>query len=130
MKKLSIIFGGIFILILSSFNATAQDWEEVNPKMIHILADNTFLKAYEVTLEPGEKSGMHTHSASFIYNLTDGKLKVHYKDGKEELSDLKPGDTGAYDPDPPHVTENVGSTTVKYLMVELKEHPYKAPKKK
>jgi len=34
------------------------------------------------------------------------------------------------DPERPHVTENVGGKQVKFLLVELKEHPYMAPMKK
>ncbi len=126
-KTLFIGMGGILLLTFMSFNGYAQDLQNVNPKMNHVLADTTFLKASEVTLEPGEKSAMHTHPAHFFYALTEGKLIVHYNDGKQETYDLKPGDSGVSEPERPHVTENVGNTTVKFLMVELKEHPYKAP---
>nr|WP_294938585.1 hypothetical protein [uncultured Flavobacterium sp.] len=40
------------------------------------------------------------------------------------------GDSGTGDPEGPHVTENVGTATVKFLLFELKEHPYKDPKAK
>ena len=128
--NLSTVVGGIVILFLFSLNAQAQDWKNVNPKMNHVLADTTFLRATEVTLEPGEKSDMHSHPAHFYYALTAGKLMVHYKDGKNEPFDLKPGMSGASAPERPHVTENVGNTTVKFLIVELKEHPYKESKTK
>jgi mannose-6-phosphate isomerase-like protein (cupin superfamily) len=129
-KDLSFIFGRIFILFLLSFNANAQEWKNVNPKMNHVLADTTFVRATEVVLQPGEKSDMHTHPAHFFYALTDGKLIVHYKDGKEESLDLKPGMSGIGAPESPHVTENGGSTTIKFLLVELKEHPYVDSKNK
>ena len=128
--NLSIAVGGIFILLLSSFSAIAQEWKNVNPKMNHILADTTFLRATEVVLEPGEKSDMHTHPAHFFYGLTQGKLMIHYKDGKDEPFNLSVGFSGVSGPERPHVTENVGTTTVKFLLVELKDRPYKAPKKK
>lgn len=129
-KDLSIVIGGVLILYLLSFNATAQEWKNVNPKMNHILADTTLLRATEITLEPGEKSDMHTHPAHFFYALTNGKLTVHYKEGSEESFDLKPGMSGVSAPERPHVTENTGSTTVKFLLVELKEHPYVDSKNK
>jgi quercetin dioxygenase-like cupin family protein len=129
-RNISIIVEGIFILFLSSFSAVAQEWKNVNPKMNHVLADAALLRATEVTLEPGEKSDMHTHPAHFFYALTEGKLMIHYKDGKDEIYEMKLGDSGASEPERPHVTENVGSSTIKFLLVELKEHPYIAPKKK
>jgi quercetin dioxygenase-like cupin family protein len=130
MKKLSIVLLGIFILILSSFNATAQDWEKVNPKMNQVLADTTFFRVTEVTLEPGQKSAMHSHPVHFYYAITDAKLMVHFEDGENELYDLKSGDSGMSKAERPHITENAGKSTAKFLIVDLKEHPYKAPMKK
>jgi quercetin dioxygenase-like cupin family protein len=129
-KNVSLVVGGAFILFLFTFNAMAQEWKNVNPKMNHILADTTFLRATEVTLEPGEKSDMHTHPAHFFFALTSGKLMIHYQDGKEEAFLLEPGKSGASAPERPHITENAGPTTVKFLLVELKEHPYVDSKKK
>jgi len=95
MKRFtSRIVCGIFILILFSLTAVAQELKNVNPKMNHDLADNKILHAAEVTLQPGEKTDMHTHPAHFFYALSEGKLMVHYKDGKDELYEMKPGDSG------------------------------------
>lgn len=129
-RNLSIMLGGIFALFLLPLNANAQDWKNVNPKMNRILADTTFLRATEVILQPGEKSDMHTHPAHFVYALTDGKLIVHYKDGKTETMELKAGMSGVSAPERPHVSENGGTDTIKFLLVELKEHPYIEPKTK
>jgi mannose-6-phosphate isomerase-like protein (cupin superfamily) len=38
--------------------------------------------------------------------------------------ELKAGDSGFGSPEKPHQTENIGNKTVKFLLVELKEHPY------
>jgi quercetin dioxygenase-like cupin family protein len=130
MKKMLFLTGGmIMVLFLSSYNAEAQDWKNVNPKMNHILADTTFLRGTLVTLEPGEKSDWHTHPAHFFYALTEGKMVVHYKDGTKEEYNMKPGDSGMSGPERPHMTENTGKTTIKFLIVELKEHPYKSTEK-
>jgi len=120
------LIGGIFFLSLFSIDAAAQ--KNVNTKMNHVLADTTFLRAVEVTLEPGEKTEMHTHPANFFYAITEGKLMVHFKDGKNQPYNLKAGDAGVTGPESEHITENVGNTKIKFLVVELKEHPYKALK--
>ncbi len=124
-KNVLIVVGGLFILMLASLQAMAQEAKSMGNKMNTILADAKHLRATEVTLLPGEKTDMHTHPAHFFYALSEGKLIVHYQDGKDETFDLRPGVNGASDPERPHVTENVGTTTVKFLIVELKEHPYK-----
>lgn len=113
------------ILIVISVNLYSQDWAKVNPEMNIILTDTTLLRATIATIEPGMKSEYHTHPASFVYALTDGKLKVHYKDGQTEVVELKAGDYMYGDPERQHQTENIGDKTVKFLLVELKEHPYK-----
>lgn len=127
---LLLIVGGVFILFTSASNLAAQDWKKSNPEMNTILVDTTLVRAMVVTIDPGQKSDTHSHPANFFYALTDGKLVVHYTDGKDETYDLKAGDSGFGEPERPHVTENVGGKPVKFLLVELKEHPYKAPMKK
>ena len=125
----SYVAGGILIYFLFSFNLNAQDWKNINPKMNNILVDTTLLRATVVSMEPGQKSDTHSHPAHFFYALTDGKLIIHYTEGKNETFDLKAGDSGFSIPERPHITENAGTKQVKFLIVELKEHPYKAPKK-
>jgi mannose-6-phosphate isomerase-like protein (cupin superfamily) len=124
-NKLSKIIGGTLLLLFTSFNVWAKD---MTPKMNNVLAESTLINATEITLKPGEKTNMHTHPYYFFYALTQGKLKVHYQDGKDETFDLKPGESGVSEPERPHITENVGKSVVKFLTVELKEHPYKATK--
>ncbi len=127
MKKLLLFFASISLMVIAFTVVTfAQDRGKTDPKMIKVLVDTTLIRAVEVTLAPGEKSNEHTHPAHFFYMLTDGKLKVHFTDGETEEFVLKAGESGFFDPEDPHVTENAGDKTLKFLLVELKEHPYKA----
>jgi len=114
----------IILIIIASVNLYSQDWAKVNPEQNIILSDTTLLRATIATIEPGAKSLVHTHPASFFYALTDCKLKVYYTDGQIESFDLKAGEYGYGNPEKPHQTENVGTKTMKFLLVELKEHPY------
>ena len=107
----------------------AQDWVKKDAKAIKMLADTSYVRAMEVTINHGDKGSVHTHPAHFFYALTDGKLIVHYADGKDEEYDIKAGDSGFSYPERPHWTENPGDKPVKFLLVELKEHPYHAKKK-
>lgn len=120
----TIINLAILTLFLSSASIFTQDWAKVNPEMNNILTDTTLLRATIAIIEPGKKSEFHTHPASFFYALTDCKLKVYYADGQSEVVDIKAGDNAYGDPEKPHQTENVGEKTAKFLLIELKEHPY------
>jgi quercetin dioxygenase-like cupin family protein len=129
MKVLvSILLASALLFVVVDKGAIAQDWKKANPKMNMILSDTTLVRAMVVTIQPHEKSDVHSHPAHFFYALTDLKLRVHYTDGKTETYDVKAGEGAFGEPERPHVTENIGSKPGKFLIVELKEHPYAAPK--
>lgn len=118
----------VFIVILLFFagkTVFTQNWENVDPKMATVLLDTTLVKSTLAVIEPGEKSKSHTHYAHFFYALTDGKIKVHYGDGTSEIFELKAGEYGYSGPEKQHQTENIGGNTLKFLLIELKEHPFK-----
>ncbi len=117
------LFASVFILISGCLYA--QDWAKVNPEMNIIIADTTLLRGTIATIEPGKKSEFHTHPANFFFALTDCRIKVYYEDGEVETLDIKAGEGGYGAPERRHQTENVGDKTAKFLLVELKEHPYK-----
>ncbi|RVT77720.1 hypothetical protein EOD40_07945 [Flavobacterium sufflavum] len=94
------------------------------------LANSKLIHASEVTLKSGKKTNMHTYPAHFYYALTDVNIKVHYQDGKEEVYKMKAAESGVSEPERPHTNQNIGNKTAEFLIVELKEHPYKAPKAK
>lgn len=112
------------VTICFTLGAHAQNWKDLDAKTVKTLADTDLVRASKVTIMAGEKGSVHTHPAHFFYALTDCKLIVHYTDGKEERYDLHPGDNGYSDPERPHWTENIGAKPARFLIVELKEHPY------
>lgn len=114
----------LILPIISTGSLFSQDWVRVNPEMNVILTDTTLLRATIATIEPGKKSEMHTHHAYFFYALTDCKLKVYYEDGESETLEAKAGDGGYGIPEKRHQTENTGDKLAKFLLIELKEHPY------
>jgi quercetin dioxygenase-like cupin family protein len=123
---MKIALGILFTVVMfSKISISAQDWAKLNPEMNQILADTTLLRATIAVIEPGKKSDVHSHPAGFFYALTDMKLKVYYTDGQTETFEMKAGDYMYGAPEKPHQTENIGDKTAKFLMVELKEHPYK-----
>ena len=122
-----IIFIFTIALLFSAYNKAkgqALDWNQMDAKVVKTLADTNLIRASEVTIMPGEKGLVHTHPAHFFYALTDCHLVIHYTDGATEKYDLVAGDNGFSNPERPHWTENTGDKPAKFLIVELKEHPY------
>ena len=131
MKKIQLILAtGIFFLMVSISGMNAQDMMKTDAKIIKVLGDTTYMTAMEVTFPAGYTTALHTHPAQFVYALTDGTLSVAYANGKKEEITMKAGDNFSAPPDGPHMTTNSGSKPVTFLLVEFKEHPYKATMKK
>lgn len=131
MKRINFQFtalvGGLFLLMVSASAVSAQDWNAASSGGRETLVDTTLIEAVIITLAPGEKIGPFTHPAYFAYALTGGKLKVHLPEGEPMVMEFEKGFSGFFGPEGPHMPENIGTETAKFLVVELKEHPYKAP---
>jgi quercetin dioxygenase-like cupin family protein len=119
-------------LLLSSFtpNLRAQAFMKTDASIVKVLSDSTYLTAMEVTFPPGYKTNTHTHAAQWVYALTDGTLKVMYTDGQTQEFSMKAGDNFYAGPERPHMTQNITDKPVRFLLIELKEHPYKEMKMK
>lgn len=100
--------------------ATAQEMSKVDPKHVAVKLDNDTLQVTEVTLKPGEKLPPHTHPAYVLYTVHGGTVRIAYQSGKTQDVVWDHGDVIYGDPEGPHTTENVGKTTVRILLVELK----------
>ncbi|HSP14921.1 MAG TPA: cupin domain-containing protein [Thermoanaerobaculia bacterium] len=111
-------FTALFVLLLAT-TAWAQDPAAVNAKFIKVTLDNSRVRVFESTLQPGDKEAMHSHPASIIYVLAGGKFRNHLPDGKTSEAELKTGDTIYREP-VTHWAENVGTTTIRLVLVELK----------
>jgi quercetin dioxygenase-like cupin family protein len=104
---------------LFALTASAQDAVKVNPKTIKLKLDNDRVRVFEGTLHPGDKENMHSHPASIVYVIAGGKVRSHTPDGKVTEKEYKAGDTVYREP-LTHWAENIGTTTIRLLVVELK----------
>jgi quercetin dioxygenase-like cupin family protein/uncharacterized damage-inducible protein DinB len=107
--------------MLAPVALAAQDAVAVAPSIYKVLLDDERVRVMEMTFKPGAEMGPHTHLESVVHCTSAGKLRVTYADGKVEELDLKVGQTLRMPADPAHSTKNVGRTTVRGLMTELKE---------
>ncbi|MBV8436174.1 MAG: hypothetical protein JOY95_01520 [Silvibacterium sp.] len=112
--KLSLLF------LLAAPLMLAQDAVKVAPNNFKVLSENEQVRVVQDTLAPGETEAMHTHPAGWYYVTMPGTMKVTRADGKTEIWNAKAGEQAWMDPDPPHMSENIGKTTIQYVLVEVK----------
>ena len=106
--------------LLAASLLLAQDAVKVAPNNFKVLAENEQIRVVQDTLAPGETEAMHTHPAGWYYVTMPGTMKVTRADGKTEIWNAKAGEQAWMDADPPHTSENIGKTTIQYVLVEVK----------
>ena len=122
MKRTHIL---IFALLLTGFVRgdagvrTTQDPLVVNANSIALKLENSRVRVLEATLEPGVKEKLHSHPAYVIYVIAGGKVRTHNADGTVTEAEFKPGDVIYREPIT-HWAENIGNTTIRLELVELK----------
>ena len=99
--------------------ARAQDPAVANAKTIQVRLDNDRVRVLEATLPPGAKEQIHSHPAYVVYVVAGGKVRNHLPDGKTSETEFKTGEVVYRDP-LTHWAENIGTTTLKFILVELK----------
>jgi quercetin dioxygenase-like cupin family protein len=116
----------MFALVATGFlrsdaNVTrAQDPLKVNSSTIVLKLENDRVRVLEATLKPGDKEKVHSHPAYVIYVIEGGKARTHGMDGSSVDADFKTGDVIYRDP-VTHWAENIGNTTIRLELVELKK---------
>ena len=122
MKRIYIL---IFVLLMTGFVrgdasvTPAQDVLVVNSKSIALKLENSRVRVLEATLKPGLKEKMHSHPAYVIYVIAGGKVRSHSADGTVTETNFRTGDVIYREP-LTHWAENIGTTTIRLELVELK----------
>ena len=109
------------LLVLAGLgDALAQDPAVVNAKTIRVKLENSRVRVFEAVLKPNDREQLHSHPAYVIHVIAGGRIRSHGTDGKATEYELVTGDTLYRDPIT-HWAENIGSTTIHLVVVELKE---------
>ena len=107
------------VCVLAAIGATAQDAAKVDPKHYKVEAENAQVRVLRIHYGAHEKSVMHSHPASVVVYLTDGKIRMHLPDGKTQDSEAKKGGTALL-PASVHEPENIGDAPFELIQIELK----------
>lgn len=122
MKRASIL---LFILLVTGFVRSdasftrEQDPLVVNSKTVALKLENSRIRVLEATLKPGDKEKIHSHPAYVIYVIDGGSVRNHAADGTVTEAEFRTGDVIYREP-LTHWAENIGRTTIRLELVELK----------
>jgi uncharacterized RmlC-like cupin family protein len=118
-RRLAALPLALIVLIALGGPARAQDAAAASPKVVHVKLDNAHVRVLEAISNPGDKEAMHSHPVTVVYVVAGGTLRMSTPDGKSNVVELKTGDTLYREP-VTHAAENIGTTQVHMIIVELK----------
>ena len=115
----------VLVSPLSAEQATASqplsvDALTASPENFRLVLENENVRVLEYTLLPGQKDHQHTHPARVAHVISGGTLRVGFPDGTSMVFEEKVGESSWSNPSPLHDTENIGTTPIKILLVEVK----------
>lgn len=126
MKK-SFVFGLFFgvalttvTFVVSSEVAKNLDPVKISPQYYKVLLENDQVRVLEYHLKPGEKEAMHSHPAGIVYSFSGGQVKTSLTTGPAHEAAMKAGEVTWRD-SITHSAENIGTTEIHALAVELKK---------
>ncbi len=117
---LGVVVGWLGMVAGATTPAAAQDPAQVGPTIYKQLSENERIRVFEVTFKPKAEIGLHSHPDHALYILSGGKLRVTAADGQATDLDLVAGQT-VFLSAQTHSAKNVGKSTIRVLVTELKE---------
>ena len=119
-KFILLLLGALCVCAFQPNIVRAEDPLAVGPDVYSLSFENDRVRVMEINFNPAQKIVMHSHPDHFVYILEGGKLVLSYPDGTTKDFDGKPGDVVWINAET-HAAENVGTTHVRGLVIELKE---------
>ena len=112
-----------------SYPANAQqqaaeiDAVQVSPDRYRVLLDNQEVRVIEYVLRPGERDLWHTQPPRVSYVVSGGSLRITQADGTSFVTNEKQGTAQWMNTLGRHYAQNIGSTPVRIVLVEVKSAP-------
>ena len=97
----------------------AEDVVKIAPNLYKVLLENDRVRVLDSLYKPGDKPAMHSHPDIVGYLLSDGKAKFTLPDGQNMEIETKAGEAMFMEAQS-HSVENVGTTDVHVVLIELK----------
>lgn len=123
MKAIKIFLMNVLflsVLLIQSANLYAQDPMKVATNVYKkVLLDNEKVRVMEVVFPPGVATAWHSHPDHSVYAATGGRIQITDKGKPAATIDVKAG-TAMFLPAVTHMAKNVGNTTLKLIVTEIK----------
>ena len=122
MKTINIFSKSVLvgIILMLSMSLNAQDPIKVASNVYKkVILDNEKVRVLQVEFAPGDVAPWHQHPNHVIYVLSGGKIEITDKGKEAKTMDLNEG-VAIYMPAVTHMAKNVGTTTIKLVVTELK----------
>ena len=101
--------------------AAAQGKKAAAQVTTKVIAENDKVRAYEVTFAPGaENKSIPSSSTRVVRAISGGTIERTYADGKKEKVTYKAGQVRINEPSPAFTSRNVGKSTIKLYVVQVK----------
>ncbi|MGH8942008.1 MAG: cupin domain-containing protein [Acidimicrobiia bacterium] len=86
--------------------------------------ENDRIRVWEILLQPGERGAFHSHVTNYFWTVVEGSRGLQrFSDGTYVVRDYLVGETKYLEHTPEsaliHDLENVGSSTLRFVTVEL-----------
>jgi quercetin dioxygenase-like cupin family protein len=104
----------------ASFASDDIDAAAAAPDEFKVLLENDDVRVLEYEIRPGQQDPWHTHPPKVSYVLAGGKLRITPKVGAPFEITETAGEASWLASLGPHRAENVGTTPVRILLVEVK----------
>jgi len=126
--RIPLVLYGVSLCVCLVPVVSAQDAAKVASQQYTVVSENNQVRILKVHYGPHEKSAMHSHPASVVVFLTNGKSQFTSPDGKTQDVDTKAGES-LYEAPTIHSVENLGDTPTDAILIELKGKSGKMAKK-
>jgi quercetin dioxygenase-like cupin family protein len=117
-SALRVVFAVAAVAVALTVSAHAQDPLVVGPDIYKLKFENERVRVLEVTFAPGASIAGHSHPDHMAYVIEPGKISITNAEG-EKVIDLVVGQT-VWIPAETHSAKNLGTTTIKLVVVEIK----------
>ncbi len=105
---------------VASVQPAQVDALAASPENFRLVLENDNVRVLEYMLLPGQKDHQHTHPRRVAHVMSGGTLRVGFPDGTSMVFEEKAGESSWSEPSPLHDTENIGTTPITILLVEIK----------
>ena len=113
------VFGAAVAIASVALAGPELDPVKLSPQLYTVRLDNDNVRVYEYRITPGVKDPMHSHPHGLMYILAGGKMRSSSPSGIVSDVEMKTGDV-IWRESVSHSLENIGSSEVHVLSVELK----------